>query len=319
MNAIDLTKGKPVTVIGAGLVGAGWAIVFARAGVSVRMTDSSAQVLESAPKLVAQQLERLHSHGLLKESVATILGRVSVEPDLKKALDGAIYAQESVLEKADVKRKLMLEIESFGYNDLIIGSSTSGIPASDFGLDLKISPRVLVVHPVNPPYLVPIIELVGSPQTSKETIDWADHFMQALGQSVIRVNEEIEGFVINRLQAVLLREAWTMVADGVCSCEDVDKAIRDGLGFRWSFIGPFETIDLNAPNGVADYAARFGPLFHRIAQSRDQKRPWDEPLIKEVETQRRQFVKQSELNARRDWRDEQLMKFAVHRAKSADK
>ena len=239
--------------------------------------------------------------------------------DLKQALDGACYAQESVLEKVDVKRKLVEEIDRFGFDDLIVGSSTSGIPASDFGLNLNMSPRILVSHPVNPPYLVPIVELVGSPQTSKATIDFTDKLMQAAHMSVVRVNKETEGFVLNRLQAVLLREAWTLVAEGVCSCEDIDKTIRDGLGWRWSFMGPFETIDLNAPNGVADYAARFGPLFHRIAQSRDQERPWDEPLVKEVESQRRQYVKQNELNTRRAWRDDQLMKFAVHREHSSDK
>ena len=319
MKAAEVTGGRPVTVIGAGLVGAGWAIVFARAGLNVRMFDVNPQVLESAPALVVQQLDGLHSYGLLKESVDTIRARISVVPDLKKALDGACYAQESVLEKVDVKRKLVEEIDGFGFDDLIVGSSTSGIPASDFGLNLKMSPRILVSHPVNPPYLVPIVELVGSPQTSKATIDFTDRLMQAANMSVVRVNKETEGFVLNRLQAVLLREAWTLVADGVCSCEDIDKTIRDGLGWRWSFMGPFETIDLNAPNGVADYAARFGPLFHRIAQSRDQQRPWDEPLVKEVESQRRQYVKQNELNARRAWRDDQLMKFAVHRERTSDK
>ena len=230
MKASEVTGGRPVTVIGAGLVGAGWAIVFARAGLNVRMFDVNPQVLESAPALVAQQLDGLHSYGLLKESVDTIRARITVVHHLKQALDGACYAQESVLEKVDVKRKLVEEIDSFGFDDLIVGSSTSGIPASDFGLNLKMSPRILVSHPVNPPYLVPIVELVGSPQTSNATIDFTDKLMQAAKMSVVRVNKETEGFVLNRLQAVLLREAWTLVAEGVCSCEDIDKTIRDGLG-----------------------------------------------------------------------------------------
>jgi 3-hydroxyacyl-CoA dehydrogenase len=307
-----------VAVIGAGLGGAGWAIVFARAGGPVRMFDRAPQVLERAPDLIAQQLAQLESHGLLPESAAAICARITVAHSLRDALDGAAYAQESVLEKVDIKRQLMEEIDALGFKDLIVGSSTSGFPASDFALDLGISPRVLVAHPVNPPYLVPIVELVGSPQTSAQTVDWTHQLMEAVGQSVVRVNKEIEGFVLNRLQAALLREAWTLVADGVASCEDIDKTIRDGLGWRWSFIGPFETIDLNAPDGVADYARRFGPLYHRIAQSRDQKRPWDEPLIAEVEGQRREKLQASQLNERRAWRDDQLMKFAVHRAKSRD-
>lgn len=316
MKATDITGSRPVAVIGAGLVGAGWAIVFARAGLQVRMHDHSPQVLERAPALVAQQLQGLESHGLLAEPAQAIRERIVAVPDLREALDGAAYAQESVLEKVDVKRALMERIDAFGFDELIVGSSTSGFPASDFALDLKMSSRVLVAHPVNPPYLVPIVELVGSPQTAKETVDWTDSLMQAVGQSVVRVNREIEGFILNRLQAVLLREAWTLVADGIASADDVDKTIRDGLGWRWSFMGPFETIDLNAPDGVADYARRFGPLFHRIAHSRDQQRPWDEELIADVEVQRRIRLPAAELDERRGWRDEQLMRFAVHRRKS---
>jgi 3-hydroxyacyl-CoA dehydrogenase len=146
MKASEVTGGRPVTVIGAGLVGAGWAIVFARAGLNVRMFDVNPQVLESAPALVAQQLDGLHSYGLLKESVDTIRARITVVHHLKQALDGACYAQESVLEKVDVKRKLVEEIDSFGFDDLIVGSSTSGIPASDFGRNLNLSPRILVSH-----------------------------------------------------------------------------------------------------------------------------------------------------------------------------
>ncbi len=317
MKVTDLTGGRPVAVIGAGLVGAGWAIVFARAGLPVRMYDRAPQVLESAPALVAQQLAQLDAYGLLPEPADVIRARISVAHSLRDALDGAAYAQESVLEQVDIKRQLMEEIDALGFADLIVGSSTSGFPASDFALNLAISPRVLVAHPVNPPYLVPIVELVGSPQTAPSTIDWTHQLMEAVGQSVVRVNKEIEGFILNRLQAVLLREAWTMVADGVASADDIDKTIRDGLGWRWSFMGPFETIDLNAPNGVADYAVRFGPLFHRIAASRDQQRPWDAQLIAEVEGQRREKLQASQLNERRSWRDDQLMKFAVHRRKAA--
>jgi 3-hydroxyacyl-CoA dehydrogenase len=137
--------------------------------------------------------------------------------------------------------------------------------------------------------------------------------MQAVGQTVVHVRKEIEGFVLNRLQAVLLREAWALVDEGVASCEDVDKTVRDGLGWRWSFMGPFETIDLNAPGGVADYAVRLGPLYQRIAASRRHEEPWDEALIKQVEKQRREHLGHADLESRRAWRDERLMAFAAAR------
>jgi L-gulonate 3-dehydrogenase len=156
------------------------------------------------------------------------------------------------------------------------------------------------------------VELVPSPKTSAQTLEFARRLMIACRQSPITVSREIDGFVLNRLQAVLLREAWALVQDGVASVEDIDKTVRDGLGWRWSFMGPFETIDLNAVGGVADYARRLGPLYQRIAASRDHHEPWDAGLIAKVEAERRQELPQDELVQRAHWRDLQLMAFARH-------
>lgn len=309
----QLCAGRPVAVVGAGLVGAGWAVVYARAGLNVQMFDANPEITRKALALIAQQLEGLQRHGLISEDPATVLARITPVDTLAQALAGAAYVQESVLERVDVKRQLMLDIDALASAELVVGSSTSGIPGSAFALGLDISPRVLIVHPVNPPYLVPVVELVASPETSAATVAFADALMQAVGQSVVHVRKEVEGFVLNRLQAVLLREAWALVQEGVASCEDIDKTVRDGLGWRWSFMGPFETIDLNAPGGVADYAQRLGGLYQRIADSRSHPQHWDAQLIREVETQRREQLSPTDLTARRAWRDERLMEFAAAR------
>lgn len=308
-----LCAGRPVAIVGAGLVGAGWAIVFARAGLRVRMFDANPEITHRAVPLIEAQLDGLRRHGLIDEEPAAVLARITPVATLAEAVDGAAYVQESVLERVDVKRKLMEELDALAAPDTVVGSSTSGIPGSAFALGLSISPRVLIAHPVNPPYLVPVVELVPSPETATRTVEFADALMRAVGQAVVHVRKEVEGFVLNRLQAVLLREAWALVQDGVASCEDVDKTIRDGLGWRWSFMGPFETIDLNAPGGVADYAVRLGPLYQRIAQSRQHDAPWDADLIGQVESHRRQHLSQADLEARRAWRDERLMEFAASR------
>ncbi len=133
--------------------------------------------------------------------------------------------------------------------------------------------------------------------------------------SVVHVRKEIEGFVLNRLQGALLREAWALVEDGVASCADIDATVRDGLGWRWSFMGPFETIDLNAAGGVADYARRLGALYQSIDRSRDHSRPWSSELIAEVERQCREILPLSQLNDRRDWRDRRLMEIAARQKK----
>ncbi|MET1116572.1 MAG: 3-hydroxyacyl-CoA dehydrogenase, partial [Comamonas sp.] len=279
----QLCAGRPIAVVGAGLVGAGWAVVYARAGLRVRMFDANPEITRDAMPLIADQLAGLQRHGLIDEDPAAVLARIAPVATLAEALQGAAYVQESVLERVDVKRQLMLDIDALASPDLVVGSSTSGIPGSAFALGLAISPRVLIAHPVNPPYLVPVVELVASPETSAATVAFADALMQAVGQSVVHVRKEVEGFVLNRLQAVLLREAWALVQEGVASCEDIDKTVRDGLGWRWSFMGPFETIDLNAPGGVADYAQRLGALYQRIADARSHPEPWDAGLIAEVE------------------------------------
>jgi 3-hydroxyacyl-CoA dehydrogenase len=146
---------------------------------------------------------------------------------------------------------------------------------------------------------------------------FADTLMRGLQRSVVHVRKEVQGFVLNRLQSALLREAWALVEDGVATCEDIDKTMRDGLGWRWSFMGPFETIDLNAPGGVADYAHRLGPLYQEIAQSRTDEEPWSPELIQKVEAERRSVLSQDALASRRAWRDRRLMRLALERQKES--
>jgi L-gulonate 3-dehydrogenase len=317
MTPRDLLGGRPVAVIGAGLVGAGWAIVFARAGVDVRVYDANPSATDRALSLIADQLKELNSFGLV-DYPDEVAAHVTPASRLADAVDGAAYAQESVLELVDVKRRLMEDLEQITPPDLVIGSSSSGIPASAFTHGMKIASRVLIVHPVNPPYLVPVVELVPSPETSRATIDFADSLMRALERSVVHVRKEVQGFVLNRLQAALLREAWALVEDGVASCEDIDRTVRDGLGWRWSFMGPFETIDLNAAGGIADYAVRLGPLMHEIARSRSHEEPWSQELIRKVEAERRQSLSQDALPGRRAWRDRLLMALAAERKKKSE-
>jgi 3-hydroxyacyl-CoA dehydrogenase len=312
MSPHELLQGRPVAVIGAGLVGAGWAIVFARAGLHVRLYDVTPEATRWALALIAEQLKELKSFGLVDDPVATA-ALVKPAYELVEAVDGAAYAQESVLERVELKRNLMREIEAVAPFDLVLGSSSSGIPASAFTHGLKIASRVLVVHPVNPPYLVPVVELVPSPDTSPATVEFADALMRGLKRSVVHVRKEVQGFVLNRLQSALLREAWALVEDGVASCEDIDRTMRDGLGWRWSFMGPFETIDLNAQGGVADYANRLGTLCQEIAQSRTHQEPWSPKLINKVEAERRTVLSQDELASRRAWRDRRLMALAAER------
>lgn len=308
---------RTVAIIGAGLIGQGWAIVFARRGWNVRLYDVQTQGLDQARELIVQQLAELHRYGLL-EDVQAAADRVSIAESLQAALAGADYVQENSPERLEIKRAVFAELDQYAEPHAVIGSSTSSLPASEYTESLPGRHRCLVVHPVNPPYLIPLVELCGAPWTSPQTIETARQIMQELGQKPITVRHEIEGFVLNRLQGALLHEAFRLAAAGVASVEDIDTTIKDGLGLRWSFMGPFETIDLNAPAGLADYCARYGGLYQSIGATQSQPVPWDEALVGSLEQQRREQLPASQLQERRFWRDDQLMKLMRHKNQTGD-
>jgi L-gulonate 3-dehydrogenase len=252
-----------VAVIGAGLIGRAWAMVFARAGWAVTLHDAVAGVAEAGLKAVGEGLRALAEHGLADDP-AGAAARVRAAPNLAAALDGASFVQENVPETVAAKRAIFAELDRQAPPDAILASSTSAIVASLFTEELAGRHRCLVAHPVNPPHLVPLVELVGSPWTAPDTIEHAKAVYAAIGQVPIVVRREVEGFVLNRLQGALLAEAFRLVGDGVVSPQDLDKTVKDGLGLRWSFMGPFETIELNAPGGIADYCARYTGFYRRL-------------------------------------------------------
>jgi len=301
-----------IAIIGGGLVGSGWAIIFARAGKQVKIYDSNPDTAGKALSIIGQQLEDLKSYGLI-DNVEAILGRMDISQSLEGTVIGASYVQESVLETIEAKIAISHAISEHLDGNAIVGSSTSGIPASEFTENLSNRERFLVSHPVNPPYICPVVEVVPAPWTSDASVQSTIALMGEVGQAPVLVRREIDGFVLNRLQGVLLREAWALYEEGYASIEDIDKTISEGLGMRWSFMGPFETIDLNAPNGVGDYGERFGGLFHGIQESRKNTATWSKELIGRVEAERRQKLPAEDLTERRNWRDRRLMALAAHR------
>ena len=177
--------------------------------------------------------------------------------------------------------------------------------------------RCLVCHPINPPYLVPAIEVVPSPWTAPGTVERAAAFMRGCGQNPLVMKREIDGFIMNRLQGALLEECFRLVADGYATAEDVDVGIRDGLALRWSFMGPFETIDLNAPGGVRDYGARYAGIYEQIFPSMQRRVDWSGPVMDAVEAARAARLPRAGLAARQAWRDRRLMALLAHKRRAA--
>jgi L-gulonate 3-dehydrogenase len=303
-------------LIGAGLIGQAWAIVFARGGLEVALYDADGDALARARDQIAARLEDLVAHGLVDDPQAT-LGRIRTSAELAAALDGAVHVQESIPERVEVKRAAYAELDRLAAPDAVLASSTSGITASSFTEHLAGRARCLVAHPINPPYLIPLVELCPAPWTDPGVVDRTYDLMRGVGQSPIRVRREVDGFIANRMQAALLASALKLVHAGYASAEDVDIAIRDGLGLRWSFMGPLETIDLNAPGGIADYLRRYGPLYAEIErQQADPLGPWDEAIIATLEGQRRERLPAGRLGERSAWRDRRLMGLVAHKHKA---
>ncbi|WP_018259695.1 3-hydroxyacyl-CoA dehydrogenase [Methylobacterium sp. WSM2598] len=263
-----------VALVGAGLIGRSWAVVFARAGFRVRLTDRDPAAREAAPGHIEAALRQLSAHGLVAD-VPGALARVSCHAALNEVVAGADLVQESGPETVEAKRALFAELDAFCPRETILASSTSAIVASLFTEGLPGRGRCLVAHPVNPPHLVPVVELCGAPWTDPAAISRARALYEAAGQVPVTVHREVEGFVLNRLQGALLSEAFRLVAEGVVSPEDLDKTVSEGLGLRWSFLGPFATIDLNAPGGVPDYAARYGGFYRRLAADPAPPQVWE--------------------------------------------
>src|SRR6266567_6215751 len=307
---------RNVAIVGTGLIGRAWAAIFARAGWHVRLTDPHVPTLAAAPRLIRDELHALARHGLASDPDGAV-ARVSVAASLREAVMDVEFVQENGPEDVGEKQIIFAELDKLAPPDALLVSSTSAITASRFTETLPGRARCLVGHPVNPPHLVPLVELCGAPWTSPDAIDRARKIYREIGQVPVTINREINGFVLNRLQGALLAEAFRLVGEGYISAEDLDHTVKDGLGLRWSFLGPFETIELNAPRGIPDYCARYGASLSALSAAN--------PAIYEGENLGRilaqwdKVLTPDQVAARMRWRDRRLAALRVHnRSQPAD-
>jgi len=309
---------EKVAIVGSGLIGRAWAMVFARAGHAVKLYDAAPGAAEKALALIEEGLRELHEFGLIKESPVVVAKRVMATSSLADAVMDADYVQENTSEKLDVKRAVYRQMDDCAPEHCILASSTSTIQTSRFSEGLKGKHRCIVAHPVNPPHIVPIVEISPAPWTSAEVVAKTRALHEKAGQVAITVKREVEGFILNRLQAALLLESWRLVKEDFVSVEDLDKCVKDGLGLRWSFMGPFETIDLNAPGGVPDYAKRYGQVLHGM-MANVKNDLWDDALVAKVDGERRKTMAQDKHAEREAWRDRRLMALIAHKRDATKK
>jgi len=304
-------KEEKVAVIGSGLIGRAWAIVFARAGLQVNIYDQSKSALDDCLGLTKSLLEDAHKAGLMGESVSAILARIHPVNTLGEACSGVSLVQENIRETVEAKLEIFAQLDQVTPESAILASSTSWLPASLYTEKLQGRARCLVAHPTNPPYLIPLVEVSPAPWTSSGVVERAMAFYAAVQQEPVLVKKEIHGFLLNRVQGAVLNEMLNLFEEGYASSADLDKVMKYGLGLRWSFMGPFETIDLNAPQGVTDYAARYGQTYAAVSKTQ-KNNSWDEQVIAEIEKERRSILTQDQIDERSRWRDNRLMSLRKH-------
>jgi L-gulonate 3-dehydrogenase len=296
---------KNIGVIGGGLIGASWAAIFSKSGFNVFVYDPFSDVFDTYKSRVTSFLEELKSIDEtinVEESLNRIRANVTIE-DLCSNVE---YIQESAPEILSVKQELFAKLDNLAPEEVVIGSSSSAMPISSITQNLKGQHRCIITHPANPPHLIPCVEICPGANTSEKTIEKTKEIFTASGASIVNVKKEIDGFILNRLQGALLNEAMRLYSDGYASSDEIDATIRDGLGLRWAFMGPFETIDLNAPGGIKDYISRYGPIFVEMAKNQTKIPDWSEQAGEKLELERRKILSHDELEGRAKKRNQLL-------------
>jgi len=301
-------------VVGTGLIGRAWAITFARAGCPVRLWDPDAGACGRARDFIATVLADLAANDLLGgRKPADVLDLIAASPTLEDAVAGAGWVQECGPEKIEEKRAIFARLDQACDRGTILASSSSALLPSAISRDVEGKDRCIVAHPINPPYLVPAVEVVPAPWTLPAVMEKAEDFMKAVGQGPLVMKKEIDGFIMNRLQGALMEEAFRLVANGYASAEDVDRGLSEGIALRWSFMGPFETIDLNAPGGIADYVHRYQPLYAGLFEQMRERVDWSGEVLDAILESRRSRLPESNLGERQVWRDRRLMRLRAHK------
>jgi 3-hydroxyacyl-CoA dehydrogenase len=309
---------RHVAIVGTGLIGRAWAAIFARAGWKVRLSDPHIPTLKAAPRLIRDELHALARHGLADDPDGAV-ARISVAGSLREAVMDVEFVQENGPEKVEDKQAIFAQLDRLASPNALLVSSTSAITASRFTETLPGRARCLVGHPVNPPHLVPLVELCGAPWTSADAISRARTIYREIGQVPVTINREINGFVLNRLQGALLAEAFRLVGEGYISAEDLDHTVKDGLGLRWSFLGPFETIELNAPGGIPDYCARYTGFYKELASTAAGPEVYQGPNVDRVIAAWPHRPTPERLAALTQRRNDRLAALAAHKARPHDK
>lgn len=287
--------------------------MFASGGFKVKLYDIEQEKITSSLESIRKEMEMLEQLGCLKGALSAHqqLSLISGCWDIQEAVEGAMHIQECVPEDLELKKKVFARLDGLVGDDVVLGSSTSCLLPSRLFAGLARVKQCIVAHPVNPPYYIPLVELVPHPETAPVTVDRTYALMQKIGQAPVRVLKEIEGFTLNRLQYAVISEAWRLVQEGIVSPGDLDLVMSHGLGLRYAFLGPLETMHLNA-EGVLSYCDRYGAGMRRVLGTFGPVPVFSGATAERVHQAMCAKVPDDpeHLAARRRWRDECLRRLA---------
>ena len=302
-----------VTILGAGSIGLSFTAAFIDAGWQVTLVEPDAERRSRIESGVAQSMAGIEMAGLRMGRT----GRLSVTEKPGTAAHQASLILECGPERLEVKRAIFTDLLLRAGSETVLATASSAIPMSHILPRPADQARCLVAHPINPPAVLRSIELAPAPSTTAETVDRTARLFRNAGFEPVILRREIEGFVLNRLQGAMLREAYRLVDEGIASVEDIDKAVRMGLGPRWALSGPFETAELNTPGGIKAHAERMGPAYARMGEARGETVDWSPELVGRVEAERRRILPEEQIPARAEWRSKAVARLVAARDKIA--
>ncbi len=294
---------RRVAVIGTGVIGRSWALVFLRAGCETTVFDLSAEQTDRAAEWIRQQPVR-------------VSGSLRTAASLDEALSGAEYVQESGFERLPLKQSIFVDLDARADPQVILASSTSAFDMTEIARDVRHPERCVVAHPVNPPHTIPVVEVLGGARTAPEVVQRTVGFLTEVGQVPVLLKKHVHGFLLNRLQFALVREAMHLLQNDVADVDAIDAVVRDGLGLRWALMGPFAVADTNKDEGAREY---FGGYEQWITDLMNQLGPTpriDAALIERLGTELDQMRGATPRAEMRAWRDRMVME--IRRLKTAN-
>lgn len=286
-------------------------MLFASVGYPVTLYDTVPEQISGALAYIAAEAVSLESRRLLRgtKTAAEQIALITGTTDMRAMCAGALLIQECVPEQLPIKQALYAQLDDCVDADTILSSSTSTFLPSVLSESLRHRANLIVAHPVNPPYYVPLVELVPAPWTRPEVALRTRELMLEIGQRPVSLTREIEGFALNRVQYAILNEVWRLVADGVLDVRDIDSVMSDGLGMRYAFLGALETAHLNA-EGMRSYCERYSKSIYAVSETMGATPRMEGAVAERVADQLEQMCSLDQLAERRAWRDRCLTRLA---------